>query len=207
MGEEKKAVEISEELENKIRSAALAIDNVIYSKYSFGKAEDISHVVGNSSNQYRYGYIVSNVISTGLGLNVYLISDGKEVQVEMGSSGYMKMLKGTPEEFLEVYTEIKDPSLPHKISYDPNGGVGILEPTITKFNRAEKLSDGKDIKAPEGLKLESWNTLSDGTGTEYKLGQEKVKFYEDVVLHAIYGKGEEKKAEGTPNPKATGDNT
>lgn len=189
MGEEKKDVEISKDLKTEILSAALVIDNVVNSKSSFGKAEDISHVLGNASTQYKYGYIVSNEISKGLGLNIYLLCGDKEVQVEMGQSGYMKMLKGTPEEFLKVYSELKDISIPHTISYDPNGGKGIVEPSVTEFNRVAKLSDGKTITAPKGRTLESWNTLSDGTGVKYELGQEKVKIYEDVVLHAIYKKG------------------
>ena len=83
------------------------------------------------------------------------------------------------------------------VSYDSNGGTGMIPGTSHRAGDTAALSDGtgftKDGKSPL-----FWNTKSDGTGTQYALGSSLTVPDSDVLLYAIYNI-----ATPTPAPTAT----
>lgn len=180
---------ISEPLKAKIRVAALKLLNISNRQAALGKAEDISHVGIKKGSQFKYGYEVDTVISKGLGLKITLLNKDKIVSVEMGASGYMEMLEGTPEEFLDTFAELDTYELSYTVTYYANGGEGIVPaPQETKFGVIAKLAKGNTLIPQTGFKLDHWNTACDDSGEKYTLEQEKVKLTEDIALYAIYKK-------------------
>lgn len=71
----------------------------------------------------------------------------------------------------------------YNISYNGNGGFGIMESNIVSHGDAFKLS--KNIFSREGYRFKGWNTKSDGTGDSYTDEQE-VSIIENITLYAIW---------------------
>ncbi len=83
------------------------------------------------------------------------------------------------------------------VSYNSNGGAGMIPGTSHRAGDTAALSDGtgftKDGKSPL-----FWNTKSDGTGTQYALSSSLTVPDADVLLYAIYNI-----ATPTPTPTVT----
>lgn len=76
----------------------------------------------------------------------------------------------------------------YTIVYDKNGGNGAVPIGRAYYKEKVKLSDGKGLSpATEGLRLIGWNSLANGTGDKYKLGQE-IEFSgsSNLTLYAMW---------------------
>lgn len=73
------------------------------------------------------------------------------------------------------------------ITFDANGGQGMMEPE--RINKGQKVGliknkvKDKESITREGFVFTGWNTNSDGSGTSYEDGEDVI-FYNDVILYA-----------------------
>ncbi|NMN02490.1 InlB B-repeat-containing protein [Bifidobacterium panos] len=58
----------------------------------------------------------------------------------------------------------------YSVKYDTNGGSGSIANQIFTYDKAQNLPTGSSLTY-NGYKLVGWNTRSDGSGTNYSLGQ------------------------------------
>ena len=65
---------------------------------------------------------------------------------------------------------IGDPIVQYTITYNNNGGEGVIEEQIGEENTQVTLSNNKFTK--QGYQHVGWNTQADGNGTSYNFGQE-----------------------------------
>jgi hypothetical protein len=89
----------------------------------------------------------------------------------------------------------------YKVSYDLNGGTGMVPEDIFKANNETFLIAPADgMSAPEGKKFVEWNTNADGTGVGYAPGDDGTMVMEGLTLYAIWGADDP--AEGDTGSKA-----
>ena len=76
--------------------------------------------------------------------------------------------------------------IPNKytITFDANGGTGEMEEQEFTYGVEQQLKENAFIK--EGYTFDSWNTKSDGTGTQYTNQQVINNFNNDIILYAIW---------------------
>lgn len=72
------------------------------------------------------------------------------------------------------------------ISYDNNGGSGIIENQTAKWSDNIILSNNEnDVMVKTDAHIKQWNTKADGTGSAYGLGQH-ITCWKDLTLYAIW---------------------
>ena len=70
----------------------------------------------------------------------------------------------------------------YTVTFDPNGGLGSIDPQTVKHNRNIKLS--KNIFTKEKSVFTGWNTEANGQGTAYTDEQEIKNVKSDITLYA-----------------------
>lgn len=70
------------------------------------------------------------------------------------------------------------------ISYNANGGIGVIDGVSGYFGEQVVLSDGSGY-GRIGYKLDHWNTALDGSGTDYPLGS-TTQLNTSMVLYAVW---------------------
>ncbi len=84
-----------------------------------------------------------------------------------------------------VFSDKDTPSSFVILSFDANGGEGIMEPQIFEAGVAQALNTNAFIRS--GYEFAGWNTAPDGSGTSYSDGQE-LTLTEDMMLYAQWVK-------------------
>lgn len=72
-----------------------------------------------------------------------------------------------------------------KITYNSNGGSGVIPQGTAKWASQYKTNSGEGF-SKTGKALQSWNTKPDGTGWTY-LPTQKFTAFKDLTLYAIWG--------------------
>ena len=77
--------------------------------------------------------------------------------------------------YLEVYLKSSVPATTYTVTYDANGGFGTMEPTTNEIAECSFTYEGKDFV--------EWNTVADGTGISYAVGDAVT---DNLNLYAIW---------------------
>jgi hypothetical protein len=69
----------------------------------------------------------------------------------------------------------------YKVTFNPNGGEGDMEPQIFDYDIEQKLTKNSFIKT--GFKFKNWNTQVEGSGTSYE-DEEEISITSSITLFA-----------------------
>lgn len=71
------------------------------------------------------------------------------------------------------------------MNYDANGGKGALTDDLSPYLVGSKVTVGSNTFTKAGYKFVGWNTLADGTGTDYSKG-DIFEISSNITFYAIF---------------------
>ena len=106
-----------------------------------------------------------------------MLTDGKSDTLEL-------VLTADDDEYnLSDNTQMVYLNLDYKISYDANGGIGVIPPTAKTYDVTAFVSETLPTK--EGFRCIGWSTKDNAVTAEYRPG-DAIETNRDVVLYAVW---------------------
>jgi uncharacterized repeat protein (TIGR02543 family) len=128
-------------------------------------------IVAEQGNLYRLGYTF-----TGWNTSAY----GYGTSYEAGS--YLEVY-GNMTLYAQWAQWLENPDAQYTVSYDTNGGSGIVPASQTVNNGSNVMVPDQGYLYRSGYDFTGWNTSSYGYGTAYNAGS-SLTLYEDTILYA-----------------------